>query len=54
MASKKVRLFNFFRFFKNNFVKIELYLSNNKSLKRIQKIISNPILIDFFNVNNHK
>ena len=38
----------FFRFFKNNFVKIELYLSSSISLKKAQKIISNLTLIDFF------
>ena len=31
-------VFSFFRFFKNNFVKIELYLSSNISLKRAQKL----------------
>ena len=48
MASRKIRLFYFLRFFKNNLVKIELYLSSNISLKRVQKIILNLILIDFF------
>ena len=48
--AKKVGLLNFFRFFENNFIKIELYLSSNVSLKRAQKIISNPILTDFFKI----
>ena len=45
---QKSKTFLFFKFFQNNFVKIELYLSSTISLKKAQKMILNPILIDFF------
>ena len=52
MASKKVRLFYFVRFFENNLVKIELYFSK-KSINIGSNIIFcalfNDILLDKYN-----
>ena len=52
VASKKVRLFYFIRFFQNNLVKIELYFSKEKSINigfNIIFVLSNNIVLDKYN-----